>query len=267
MELTRIETENLEGFMSFLPSDLLTEEDQAVGVLSGEGEPLGAAVFSPTENSIDLKWIFVDPEERRKGVATLILHDAMTLLQGRVPMLTVSYYDEAEGLEALRVHLGFAITEGDPVYTIPTGVLLEKPKIRMLAKRSYPDTLISLANAPSRSWGALHKLLDEEAGGTVFLENIDPEYSFVTESADQKLLGCILVGRSGDFAEVKLLLNTHRGNPEQLLWALAKKCREEEEVRTLCFVAASPKVEQMAEWLLDKEKGCKKHLRLAVAAL
>ncbi len=266
MELTRIEEENREAFSAFIPAGLQEEGDLAVGVLSEEELPIAAALFSPTENGVMLKWIFTDPDERRKGAAMLILHDAMILLKGQVKALTVSYDENTEGLGELLEHMGFTITEGDPAYSIQLKDLLKVPAFGRLPGKEFPHQRLLLSEASPRTMNGLRDLLNREAGGTVFLEDIDRDLSLVTETEEGKVLGALLVKRLGKDLQIKLIVNKNPGRVEQLFQGLVEICLDESLGNRLCFVATNPSVEEFIDQKISERRDYKTHLRYAVAA-
>lgn len=264
MELTRIEEENRHAFSAFLPEGIVAPEDTVVGVISDEGFPMAAAAFAPTESGAMLKWIATDPEERRKGAAMLILHDALIRLAAQIPVLTASFPEGTEGIGELLEHMGFTVTEGDPVYEITVGELFNDPAVLKLAERSFGNRLIPLSKADARQKESLRKFLKEQAGGDVFLRDIDPEYSFMTETAEIKIVGCLLTKKIGNDLLVELLLNVEPGDVDQLLQALTMKLLREKVKTKLCFVAAEPKIEQFADRITKDKTVNKRRLNYAV---
>ena len=269
MELTRIEEENREAFEAFFPEDIFEEDDQALGVLSEDGKPVAAAVFSPGEQGVMLKWIFTDPEERRKGAATLLLHDAMFYLAGEVPALTASWPEEMEGIGELLHHLGFTITEGEPVYSIPAFRLLKNPEIQRISRQSFPGRLICLSEASEKTRNALAFFLKKEAGGDHYMKRIDPALSFVTEDEERQILGCLLTSSEGETWQIELLLNTEKGDLDQLMSGLAQKGMSQAPSTELRFVAASPEIAQFADRLIGQkaQRSFQTKLKYAVMVL
>ena len=208
MTLTRIDTENLDGFGAVIRPEAVEASDFAIGVCDKD-RAVGAASFLilPETDSLELQYIFVDPQERRKGIGRFLLTETVKELEVRA---LFANFPESDDLLAFFDKTGFALAADGDCYDIPVSTLLESAAVKRLIEATKTDGVVTVDELPDN----MKRALDSEIrkGGYPNSVCSDGIYcaplSFVYTDNDTKSpVACLLCSRKDDDIVVELLLS------------------------------------------------------------
>lgn len=188
ISLTKITSENMDAFRSLFIGRPMSQ-DLSVGAIVND-TAVGVATYTTDNVMMTLRYIFVAPEYRRQGVASLLInHIGLNMAEAGVHGLyAVCSPSEEDVLELLR-STGFEVSVSKRVQTLPISVIagsatLKKNKPKIMAnpanRRVIPMTKAD-AILPSSSKKAFSNRLTEVSisGDMLLSGDYDPELSYV----------------------------------------------------------------------------------------
>ncbi len=209
MELTRITEENIEYFIPLLPEMKQQKDQIAIGLIGADESPVASMILRVSGGMVSIDWIYVLPDERRKGNGSIFLEMVETLLAEDSDAFSISYSDGFEGLEEFLAANGFVLTEGNPVWILPVVNAIRLPEIRKMQRVKLQGDAIPVAELLSGRRKALVNFVKREASAAELLETCVPEMSYVSLNPEGEIVGCLFTERHlHDFYLVSLLLNT-----------------------------------------------------------
>ncbi|MBQ6132792.1 MAG: GNAT family N-acetyltransferase [Lachnospiraceae bacterium] len=274
MEITRITKENIEYFLPLLPEGMDFSRYSLLGLIGDDDEAVAAMALSGTSAMVEIEWLYVDHEKRRRGVASLFLQLLAEAFQDEVEAICVSYPPDLDGADEFFYSNGFFQTEGDAVWLITVKDALELPEIKKIKKlKERQDIKAYTLDKLSGGLGRLFKqFVREETGDTLLLDSCDPAVSIgIIDTEKMEFNSCILVDRLAESRyQISLLLN--RGNGilvAYLIYAFLELCEKKDlSDITLQFAAVNEHVERFAQTLLgDNEDFLKGRLTYSVRSL
>lgn len=139
MKIVLSTEENLELFRPYLPDSLLHAPLTLLGCLD-EDVPCGFLALTRSAVDIEISWIWVAPEQRRRGVGTALLNAAIDhLMQNGAAQLLVSYHAEepySAVLDFMLARRHFILeTENVPYFSIDREQLLASSLLHKLLKK------------------------------------------------------------------------------------------------------------------------------------
>lgn len=275
MEITKITDENIEFFLPLLPESMDRERYSLLGLIGDDGEAVAVMALSGTSAMIEIEWLYVDPDQRRRGIGSEFLRLLFESLSGEVEAICVSYPKDAEGADEFFYSNGFFLTEGDAVWLVPVKNLMELPDIQKMkkVKEKIPD--IEAVTLKKMS-GVMRKQFDrfvmEEIGDCELLDSCDPTLSIgILDTEKMAFKACMLMEKlSESNCQISLLLNRGSGIlVGYLIYSFLKLCEKKElSDITLQFAAVNEHVEEFAEAVLsDGDKFFKGRLMYSVLSL
>ena len=270
-KFTRIAEENREAFEALLPTGFKSMDLESFGLLGKEDLPIAAMVLSVDDDDIiSIKWLYVDPDYRRCGAASMLISSLEKVLEKEAFALSISYPEGHPDLDGFLTAFGFCVTEGDPVWYVPVMEAAQYPDKRHVFPQKMKGKADPVASLKNKMRNELLGFLEREAGTTEFADNCDPERSFVIQDDDNKIEAVLLTEQvTNDHYMVTLLLNTGSpDNPLILTKALIDGCLKNADQQTvLMFVAANRSVDNFINTLFGDGKIVRKQLKYAVYSL
>lgn len=248
-------SESREEFAALAPMpQVMDDSDVIIYGAVCEGYAAGMAVYSIYRQSAELRWIYVAPEYRRKGVATKLV-EAFSKQAAKAGIETVNlvYCQETIKGEEFPSFLeanGFVMLPSKGAYDIPLSQVLkvDNPKMQKIDV-SHVKRMDTIDDKMALS---LKKLLNEMAASGFMAKGnfIAKELSFVFVQ-DSVVTGCLLASQRGRKISIDLLLNNSKEtNVLSLMMALAKEAKARmRDYDSVLFYAANPKVLQLAKYL------------------
>lgn len=138
-----IHQEDLEGFYSLLPDDLVGQKkNRYMGAVDREGYACGILVWQVNGGRVDIEHIAVDPDLRRQGIGTGLLDALMERLEASLIFAPVSAvyeldseHEEFDGF--IRKVPYFDLTESGRFHIISSKVREEAEYYKSLKKESF----------------------------------------------------------------------------------------------------------------------------------
>ena len=208
MILIRLGNENLEGFENVISPEDLKEADFAVGAVEDE-RAVGAAAFQILDetDSLELSYIFVDPDERRKGTGRFLLEETVKELEARA---VFAGFPESDELVDFFGKTGFSLAADGDCYEIPARTFIDSPVVSRLLESTKTDGVTTLDELSD----TMKRALDSEIrkGGfpnSVLKDSYYGPLSFVYADADSNsTAACLLCSRQDNDVVVELLFSS-----------------------------------------------------------
>ena len=269
MTITRITEETKDYFTHLLPQEGPHWGDESIGVICDE-EAAAAAVLEAAGRRAVLKWLYVDPEKRRRGAAQLLIHDLSFYLRDSFDALEISFLSEMEGMEEFLGYMGFFLMEGDPVYVLPMGALLDHAGVSFGSEEKKPHGIVPLSSLNRQEKQKVRHLFSSEAAASEFLNAADEKISFCRLDEKKEPKAALLLKQiNDDILHVQYFVSAlGEVQTGQFLRDLLRKTRELGlEHKYLQFVSALPGFQSFAKRLIGKEDFEPKYLHFAVLPL
>ncbi len=208
MTLTRIDAENLEGFGAVISPEDIEAADFAIGVCE-QDRAVGAASFIILDetDSLELQYIFIDPDERRKGIGRFLLTETVKDLEARA---LFANFPESDDLLAFFDKAGFSLAADGECYDIPVSTLLGSAAVKRLIESTKTDGVVTVDELSDN----MKRVLDSEIrkGGFPNSVRSDSIYcgalSFAYADTDTNSpVACLLCSRKDDDIVVELLFS------------------------------------------------------------
>ncbi|MBQ8946049.1 MAG: GNAT family N-acetyltransferase [Lachnospiraceae bacterium] len=178
MEFTKIDRTNLRFFTPFLPADAEKRTDSVIVGMIEEDTPCAAAVVRLTDDMADITWLFTAPEYRRLGAAHELIEEMRDLISGtRIKGISVSYYENSDGLGEFFEAEGFRTIQGDPVYAMKMSTLMEMPLTKRLMQLNPKQEANPIAHLMRKEKNMLQAFLYQSTGSADFLKKNDDNLS------------------------------------------------------------------------------------------
>ena len=271
MELTKITDENREFFQPILPVWTQRKDLMPFGMIGSDGAPVATMILSVDGDMINVEWLFVHPDYRRKKVGTRFLSCIEDILEGEGTALSVSYSEEFTGMEEFLEANGFFLTMGDPVWSFTGTEAASLPEIQKLQRFRSKENAILLTEILSGKRKELDAFVEREAGASVLLNSCDPGMSFVLENPSGGTASCLLTEKLAKQDYLLSLLFNIAGQTYAiiLLKALLERFLEMDLADVvLRFVSANESVDRLVQNMLGTENPLHKgRLKYAVLSL
>ncbi|MCR5403666.1 MAG: GNAT family N-acetyltransferase [Butyrivibrio sp.] len=227
MELTSVGEKNLEYFLPFLGGEVRPEWG-LIGAVEDDSA-IGAVAFERRDNMAIMKYLFVDENYRRRGVASELLDAAKRAFFNAGIYNFLVYYDENEELTAFLSSEGFTCAQSDPVYSYPIDRALVSKKIGRLLDMGSSKNTLSYGVLPPKLQRNIHSFLEQKSISSTMLESgtFDEEFSFAYIK-DDNIKGLLLAQEKDPDLYLNLLLTDKTDTliVSCLLSALAKAVKE-----------------------------------------
>ncbi len=202
MEITVVKEENQEYFEPLMPKEQWEEADLVLGAIE-DGTACGVlAVTEEAEDIMNLLYLMVDKDYRRKGIATALLEGLHELGRHFGMNMTICQYAQNDAQKDLDLCLSKNLFELDeaksPVYRVAFGDL--SAKYFKEEKPSDRQSVTPLSEVSARVWNRFTEKLEKlqtEDGSIPELEVkylYDQEASFLLMRRGEPM-GCILLER------------------------------------------------------------------------
>ena len=229
MNITRITSNNSEAFASLMPAEIAGRDDLFMyGAVSDDKEAVSVLVLEVVDGeSVEIVWLYTDPDFRERGAATELLLTASAMLMGLpVRSIGITFTDEDDDLELFLRDRGFLIGDDRSVYAVPLNDVIHDVVMDDLLER-FPDTDNIIGVGDKETYPRLEKLLEAQGIEPESIADISPVYSRVALNEDGEAIGCILITELEDSdLEITYFLNTAREKTAiELIADLAKDLR------------------------------------------
>lgn len=209
MEIIIIDNENIDRFEAMMGGANAADvrfDDTTFGLgLVSDDEVYGEVVVELREAAAVIRSLYIVPEHRREGGATLLLLEASAYANSNanVDGFAVEFTEDLEednGLKAFFEYCGFELTEKQNItaYSLTLGELVESPFLQEGSKHD-------LKTYSQLSHDELHKLMEEnQLYMPMYVEGnlIEPDVSFFLTNGGV-IQGCIVVVPVGDALSVE----------------------------------------------------------------
>ena len=213
MNITRITSNNAEAFASLMPAEIAGREDLFMyGAVSDDKEAVSVLVLEVVDGeSVEIVWLYTDPDFRERGAATELLYTASAMLMGLpVRSIGITFTDEDDDLELFLRDRGFLIGDDRSVYAVPLNDVIHDVVMDDLLER-FPDTDNIIGVGDKETYPRLEKLLEAQGIEPESIADISTVYSRVALNEDGEAVGCILITELEDSdLEITYFLNTAR---------------------------------------------------------
>ncbi len=269
MIITRITEETKEYFSHLLPQGGMQKKDQLIGVIADE-EAAAACVLEAAGRRAILKWLYVDPEKRRRGAAQMLIHDLSFYLRDSFDALEISFLSEMEGMEEFLGYMGFFLAEGDPVYVLPMGELLDRAGISFSSEEKKTEQIAALSSLDREQKRKVLQLFSSEAIAHEFIDDADESISYCRlDDKNEPKAALLLKKINDDIFRVQYFISAlGEVQTGQFLRDLLRKTRKLGlERKYLQFVSALPGAQSFSRRLVGKDDFEPTYLHVAVLSL
>ncbi len=251
MIFTAIGAENLPGFASVITGDEFDDMQVAVGAVEDD-KAVAAAVLSPDGDTLNVDYLYVLPEARRKGVATALLK-AVAEEMGALHFS--AFFPESEkSLLKFFDSFGLSMVADSEVFTVGVEDFIHSEEVMKMAKQKAVRKVESLAEMndteKARAVASVEELLGEYRYSANAFEDT---LSFVTRDKKGGITGCFFCEHEEKEIIVSLLYN-FSDDPYNLIAMLCRfgeqLIRGEHTDEQILFVSANDKVEAFVKKLI-----------------
>lgn len=250
MQLTRVVKKNLEFFMPLLPPGGMGEGNSGLGVIGDDGRPCAVLVAALSEEEIAVKWIYVHPDYRRKGIGCHLLRAAELYGRKKASAIRVSYPEGQEGCDRFFREEGYYVCRGDEILCVTLDEEAKNEEFRKLVEAKPKKEVVSLEKLPRKDRPIFAEFLRYHMGSREYLRDCTFQYSYCTRNEDGSFESCLLVKDMGEGSFQPVLLFNDGGaeNPVELLRRFFRDLeREEHPFVFLQFVTPNASVIRFVE--------------------
>ncbi len=206
MEITRIGEKNIDYF-SHLTGGAIPPGQSGLGVILDD-TAVAAALFSLVNGTATLEHIFVDPDERRRGVGTFLLKEAIEAFSAAGVDTMMAYYNGADEITKFLSKMGFACTESLPQCSVSCDKLINADLFHTILDSKRSENIRYMEKLTTKEQRQLKQILRKNGFDESILDpgRYDPKLSFVIVS-DDDITGCMIMKMSGEDLMISLLLS------------------------------------------------------------
>ena len=140
MTITRIGGRNIEYFSHLTGGDIPAGQ-LGLGVIHEE-EAAAAMLFSISEGTCIIEHLFVDPDHRRKGIASFLIKDAIEAFSDAGVDTVLVYYNGSEEITSFLLKMGFACKQSASCRAISFSRLVAAKRFKSLVQHKTSDNIL-----------------------------------------------------------------------------------------------------------------------------
>ncbi len=251
MIFTAIGTENLPGFASVITAGEFDDMQIAVGAVEDD-KAVAAAVLSPDGDTLNVDYLYVLPDARRKGVATALLK--ATAEEMGALHFSAFFPESEKSLLKFFDSFGLSMVTDSEVFTVRVEDFIHSEEVMKMAKQKAVRKVESLSEMneteKARAVADVEELLEEYQYNA---KSFEDTLSFVARDKKGGIAGCFFCEHQDKEILVSLLYNFS----DDPFYLIAMLCRFGEQLirgehtdEQIVFVSANDKVEAFVEKLI-----------------
>ena len=259
MQLTRIGSENIDAFSHLFLGVNAPDQEICIGAIEDD-EAAGVACYNTISDALMLDYIYVDPEFRRRGIATALLEDFLKEIKELEPIAVhMNFPEKEESLYRFILDRKFMIFRDGTSYRTPVKNVLGSKSFQKLIAKPAKNKVVRLNELTRLEIDLIRDAMDKEGFEANLLDDptLSDALSLVTlDQKTEKPTACVFCRQTQSEVCIVLLVNFSK-DPLQLvdLIGALKDAAEKEDLmeKDLIFVTMDDDMERLPKALISSE--------------
>ncbi len=221
MEIVAVTKENQADFNDILSEPIDNPIGQRFSVgLTDDGKVVGAAVMDDSGYNIEVEYLYILPEFRRKGYAGAFITELILAGAKRGGLfVTAEFPQDREGVEELFLSLGFIVTGRGNIYYFPQKGMIGNKTAKDILFKNIKGTVRPVSSLRGRDLNSLKEYISSLGynGDVVTKSGFNPYLSSCVFNEKGDLLSFMLCSEYGNDIIVELLSVRGKNSTVQLL--------------------------------------------------